>query len=60
MTAHQEGGREEILDEPELDGAIRVAENTENHDADESLRSYSELRTHINQPESDACLVKET
>lgn len=58
ISAHQEGRREEIFDEPEFDGAIRVAKNTENHDANESLKSYSGLRMHVDQLESNTCLIK--
>jgi hypothetical protein len=35
--AYEERWGEEVLDKPELDGMVRVAEDTENHDGCEAL-----------------------
>ena len=37
LTTHQEGRRQEILNEPELDSAVCVAKYAEDHDANEPL-----------------------
>jgi hypothetical protein len=35
--AHQERWREEVFDEPELDGALGVLQDAKNHDGDKPL-----------------------
>ena len=35
--AYEEGGRQEVLDEPELDTAVRMAKDAEDHDRRKTL-----------------------
>ena len=45
IRAYEEGWGEKILDKPELDGTVRVAKDTDNHDGYEALEGGSQLES---------------